>query len=52
MTIFLTVVNLFGIQRPPLPAVIFAVTGIFGAVFIAGGIYLLHRPDSHRFFVR
>ena len=52
VTIFFTVVNLFGIQRPPLPAVVYAVTGIFGAVFIAGGIYLLHRPDSHRFFVR
>ena len=50
VTIFFTVAGLFGTSRPALPAVIYAVTGIFGAVFIAGGIYLLHRPDSHRFF--
>ena len=51
-TIFFTVASLFGTPRPTVPAVIFAATGIFGSVFIAGGIYLLHRPDSHRFFVR
>jgi hypothetical protein len=51
-TIFFTVATLFGSQRPTVPAVIFAGTGIFGSVFIAGGIYLLHRPDSHRFFIR
>lgn len=49
-TVFFTVAGVFGNTRPPLPAVIYAVTGIFGSVFIAGGIYLLHRPDSHRFF--
>ncbi len=52
VTIFFTLANLFSTTRPPLPAVIYAVTGIFGSVFIAGGIFLLHRPDSHRFFVR
>jgi hypothetical protein len=52
VTIFVTVAGLFGPPRPPLPAVIYAVTGIFGSVFIAGGIYLLHRADSHRFFTR
>lgn len=51
-TIFFTVAGLLGTSRPPLPAVVYAVTGIFGSVFIAGGIYLLHRPDSHRFFTR
>lgn len=51
-TIFFTVASLFATGRPTLPAVVYAVTGIFGAVFIAGGIYLLHRPDSHRFFTR
>jgi hypothetical protein len=51
MTIFFTTANLLSTSRPPVPAVIYAVTGIFGSVFIAGGIYLLHRPDSHRFFV-
>lgn len=52
VTIFFTFASLFSAARPPLPAVIYAVTGIFGSVFIAGGIYLLHRPDSHRFFIR
>ncbi len=52
VTIVLTLANLSSTTRPPLPAVISAVTGIFGSVFIAGGIFLLHRPDSHRFFVR
>ncbi len=52
VTIFFTLANLSSTARPPLPAVIYAVTGIFGSVFIAGGIFLLHRPDSHRFFVR
>ncbi len=52
VTIFFTVAGLFGTSRPPLPAVVYAVTGIFGSVFIAGGIYLLHRTDSHRFFTR
>jgi hypothetical protein len=52
VSIFLTAAGLFGTSRPPLPAVVYAVTGIFGSVFIAGGIYLLHRADSHRFFTR
>ncbi len=52
ITIFLTMVNLLTTARPPVPAIIYAVTGIFGAVFIAGGIYLLHRPDAQRYFVR
>lgn len=51
-TIFMTLAGLFSTARPPLPAVVCAVTGIFGSVFIAGGIYLLHRPDSHQFFTR
>ncbi len=52
VTIVFTLASLFGPPRPPVPAVVYAVTGIFGSVFIAGGIYLLHRPDSHRFFGR
>ena len=51
-TIFFTLANLLSTTRPLLAAVIYAVTGIFGSVFIAGGIYLLHRADSHRFFTR
>lgn len=52
VTIFYTAASLLGAPRPTVPAVIYAVTGIFGLVFIAGGVYLLHRPDSHRFFIR
>jgi hypothetical protein len=52
VTIFFTCASLFSSVRPALPSVVYAVTGIFGSVFIAGGIYLLHRPDSHRFFIR
>ena len=49
-TILYTAASLLGTQRPPLPAVIYAVTGIIGAVLIGGGIFLLHRPDSNKFF--
>ncbi len=49
-TILYTAASLFGTPRPALPAVIYAVTGIIGVVFIGGGIFLLHRPDSNRFF--
>lgn len=52
ITIFLTTANLLSTSRPLVPAMVYAVTGIFGSVFIAGGIYLLHRADSQRFFVR
>ena len=51
-TIIYTAASLFGTQRPPVPAVVYAVTGIVGSVLIAGGIFLLHRPDSHQFFTR
>ena len=51
-TIFYNVASLFSVERPPLSAVVFAVTGIVGSVLIGGGIYLLHRPDSHQFFTR
>jgi hypothetical protein len=44
--------GLFTIDRPPVAAVVFAFTGIVGAVLIAGGIFLLHRKDAHAFFVR
>lgn len=51
ITIFFTTASLLSSSRPPVPAIVYAVTGIFGSVFIAGGIYLLHRPDAQRFFV-
>lgn len=44
--------GLFAPGRPPVAAMVFAVTGIFGAVLIAGGIYLLHRKESHAYFTR
>ena len=51
-TILYTAASLVSVARPTLSAVVFAVTGIIGSVLIAGGIYLLHRPDSHGFFTR
>ncbi len=51
-TIFYTAASLFGTPRPPVPAAIYAVTGIVGSVLIGGGIFLLHRPDSTKFFER
>jgi hypothetical protein len=52
VTIFYTVASLFGFPRETVGAVIFAVTGIVGSVLIGGGIFLMHRPDSHRYFDR
>lgn len=49
-TILYTAASLLGTPRPTLPALIYAVTGIIGAVLIGGGIFLLHRADSNRFF--
>jgi hypothetical protein len=51
-TIFYTLASLLGAAREPTGAVVFAVTGIIGSVLIAGGTYLLHRPDSQGFFTR
>jgi len=51
-TVVYTAITLFAVVRDPVPAVIYAVTGIVGSVLIGGGIYLLHQPDSHAFFVR
>jgi hypothetical protein len=44
--------SLFTAERGTVPAVTFAVTGIFGSVLIAGGVYLLHRKDAHTYFTR
>ena len=52
VTIFYTAASLFGFPREPIGAVVFAVTGIVGSVLIGGGIFLMHRPDSHRYFDR
>lgn len=44
--------SLFSIDRATAPALVYAVTAIFGSVLIAGGVFLLHRKDAHTFFVR
>jgi hypothetical protein len=44
--------SLFTVERDTVPAVTYAVTGIFGAVLIAGGVYLLHRKDANAYFTR
>ena len=44
--------RLFSVDRPPTPAVLYAVSAIIGSVLIFGGVFLLHRKDAHAFFVR
>ncbi|MBB3605207.1 hypothetical protein FHT40_004891 [Mycolicibacterium sp. BK556] len=51
-TVIYTGANLFGADRDPVQAVIFAVTGIIGSVLILGGAFLLHRQDAQGFFTK
>jgi hypothetical protein len=51
-TVVYVVSSLFTVERGTTAAVTFAITGIFGSVLIAGGVYLLHRKDAHAFFTR
>lgn len=51
-TIVYVASNLFTVERPTAAAMIYAVSGILGAVLIAGGVFLLHRKDAHAFFTR
>ena len=51
-TVVYVVSSLFTVQRTTAAAVTFAITGIFGSVLVAGGVYLLHRKDAHGFFTR
>jgi hypothetical protein len=44
--------NLFTVERPTAAAVVYAVSAILGSVLIAGGVYLLHRKDTHDYFTR
>ena len=44
--------SLFSVDRPTMPAVVYAMSAIVGSVLIAGGVFLLHRKDAHAFFVR
>jgi hypothetical protein len=51
-TVVYVATNLLTVDRPTTSAVIYAVSGILGAVLIAGGVFLLHRKDAHAFFTR
>ncbi len=51
-TVIYTGASLFSTERETVQAVIFAGTGIIGSVLIVGGIFLLHRPDAHKFFTK
>ena len=51
-TIVYIATSLFTDERGTVAAVVYAVTGIFGSVLIAGGMYLLHRKDAHAYFTR
>ncbi|MFZ0716514.1 hypothetical protein [Mycobacterium sp.] len=45
-------IRLFTVTWPPMYAVACGVAGITGSVLIAGGMFLLHRGDSHNYFTR
>jgi hypothetical protein len=45
-------IRLFTVTWPPMWAVACGAAGITGSVLIAGGMFLLHRSDSHDYFTR
>ncbi|MCV7056192.1 hypothetical protein [Mycolicibacterium gilvum] len=47
-----SVSGLFSTERAEVWAMAYAACVIIGSVLIAGGVYLLHRKDSHEFFTR
>ncbi len=47
-----SVSSLFNVQRSDTLAVGYAIPVIIGSVLVGGGVYLLHRKDSHDFFTR
>jgi len=51
-SIVYTTASLFTAQRGTAAALIYAVTGITGAVLLGGGIVLLHRKDADAYFTR
>ncbi|ABM11686.1 MULTISPECIES: hypothetical protein [Mycolicibacterium] len=51
-TVVYSISNLFTVERPDAAAMGYAAPVIIGSVLIAGGVYLLHRKDSHEFFMR
>ncbi|MCV7329804.1 hypothetical protein H7J81_06795 [Mycobacterium cookii] len=51
-TIVYVGIRLFTVTWPPMYAVVCGLAGITGSVLIAGGMFLLHRLDSHQYFTR
>ena len=51
-SIVVTASSLFGVQRPTTAALVYAGTGIVGAVLLTGGVVLLHRADANAYFTR
>jgi hypothetical protein len=51
-TVVYVATRLFTVTWPPAFAVACGITGITGSVLIAGGMFLLHRSDSHDYFTR
>ncbi len=51
-SIVYTVNSLLTAPRNTTAALIYAGSGIVGAVLLAGGVYLLHRKDANEFFTR
>jgi hypothetical protein len=51
-SIMYVVINLFAMHKSTVGALVYAASGIVGAVLIAGGIFLLHRPDAQAYFNR
>lgn len=47
-----SVSSLFNVERSDALAVAYAIPVIIGSVLVGGGVYLLHRKDSHDFFTR
>ncbi len=51
-SIVYTVSSLLSVQRPAVPAVIYAGSVIVGGVMLAGGVVLLHRRNANAYFTR
>lgn len=47
-----SVTSLFSAERHAATAMAYVALVIIGSVLICGGVYLLHRKDSHEFFTR
>ena len=51
-TVVYVAIRLFTVTWPPVWAFACGAAGITGSVLIAGGMFLLHRSDSHNYFTR